>query len=256
MHNPHHIVLTGASSGIGAALAQAYAAPGVTLSLLGRDATRLAQVAAAAQKSGATVVTGTADVTVRAALEPWLRARDDSCPVDLLIANAGISAGTGGGGETAEQASRIFAVNIEGVLNTVHALLPAMQARQRGQIAVMSSLAGFRGMPGAPTYCASKAAVRLYGEALRGELAAQGIAVNVICPGYVATPMTAVNNYTMPFLMSAERAATIIKNGLAQNRARIAFPFPTYAAVWLLAALPPGLTDWLMARLPKKPQEK
>ena len=252
MHNPRHILITGASSGIGAALAAAYAAPGITLSLQGRDAARLAAVAAVAQAKGAIAITGLMDVTDRLALESWLLARDADLPVDLLIANAGISGGTADGGESAAQVRQIFAVNIDGVITTVQALIPAMTARRRGQIAVMASLAGFRGMPGCPAYSASKAAVRLYGEALRGDLAPQGIAVNVICPGYVTTPMTAANSFTMPFLMTAEKAANLIQSGLAHNRARIAFPFPTYLAVWLLAALPPCLTDWIMARLPKK----
>ena len=252
MHNPRHIAITGASSGIGAALAAAYAAPGVTLTLQGRDAARLAAVAAVAQAKGATTATGVMDVTDRARLESWLRTRDAELPVDLLIANAGISGGTAEGGESPEQTRRIFAVNLDGVINTVHALLPAMTGRRRGQIALMASLAGFRGLPGAPAYSASKGVVRLYGEALRGDLAPKGVEVNVICPGYVATPMTAVNKFTMPFLMSAEKAAVIIQTGLARNRARIAFPFPTYAAVWLLAALPPCLTDRIVARFPKK----
>ena len=116
----------------------------------------------------------------------------------------------------------------------------------------MSSLAAFRGFPGAPAYCASKAFVRVWGEALRPELAAHGVALSVICPGFIATPMTTVNKFPMPFLMSAERAARIIVRGLARNRARIAFPWLLYAGVRLVAVLPPGLTDVVMARLPKK----
>jgi short-subunit dehydrogenase len=127
-----------------------------------------------------------------------------------------------------------------------------MTARGHGQIALMASLAAFHGFPGAPAYCASKAAVRVWGEALRGEYAAKGVGVSVICPGYVKTPMTDANDFPMPFLMSPERAASIIMRGLARNKARIAFPWPMYAAIRLIAALPPGLTDPLFARLPKK----
>ncbi len=116
----------------------------------------------------------------------------------------------------------------------------------------MSSLAAFRGFPGAPAYCASKAAVRVWGEALRGELYGAGIGVSVICPGYVRSSMTAVNDFPMPLLMDAERAARIIRRGLARNRPRIAFPWRLYAAVWLISALPPSLTDPLLRRLPKK----
>ena len=183
-------------------------------------------------------------------------------PLDLVIANAGISGGTGGGvgatGESDEQVRRIFAVNLDGVVNTVLPAAALMRAREprdgvKGQIAIMSSLASFRGIPGVPTYCASKAAVRIYGEALRGALAGDGIEVSVICPGYVKTPMTAGNPYRMPFLMERSRAARIIKRGLAKGRARIAFPLRLYALVWLMAALPPALTDPLMRLGPKKP---
>ena len=127
-----------------------------------------------------------------------------------------------------------------------------MLQRGGGQIGIMSSLAGYRGFPGAPAYCASKAAVKVWGEALRGEVAARGVGVSVIMPGYVKSPMTAVNNFPMPFLMSAERAATIVKRGLEANRARIAFPFPTAVVAWLIGALSPAITDPILARLPKK----
>jgi short-subunit dehydrogenase len=253
MQNPKHIAITGASSGIGAALAVLYAAPGITLALHGRDRNRLEPIAEHARSKGATVTTRYGEVTDRADLTAWLQQQTATQPLDLLIANAGLSAGTGGGGESAAQAERIFAVNVSGVVNSVHAALPIFMAQGRGQIALMASLAGFRGLPGCPAYSASKAAVRLYGEALRGELLDKNISVSVICPGYVATPMTAENHFPMPFIMTAERAAAIIKQALNRNRARIAFPWPLYAAVWALAALPPGATDWFMARLPKKP---
>ncbi|MBI3505448.1 MAG: SDR family NAD(P)-dependent oxidoreductase, partial [Proteobacteria bacterium] len=124
--------------------------------------------------------------------------------------------------------------------------------RGTGQIALLSSLAGFRGLPGAPAYCASKAAVRVWGEALRADWLGRGIKINVVCPGYVTTRMTAHNDFPMPFLMPAERAARIMLDGLARDRARIAFPWPLYAAVRMIAALPPGLLDPLLRRLPRK----
>lgn len=253
MQNSQHIVITGASSGLGAALALTYAVQGNTLSLHGRNTERLEQVASRARASGATVVTHTGDVTDKTNLTMWLAKRAAMMPFDLVIANAGISAGTGSGGESHAQAEEIFSINVGGVINTVHGALPSMLARGSGQIAIIASLAGFRGLPGAPSYAASKAAVRLYGEGLRGSLHNKNIQVSVVCPGYIATPMTTVNQFPMPFLMSAEKAARIIHNGLRRNRSRIAFPWPLYATVWLLAALPPALTDGLMARLPKKP---
>ncbi|MHA7062538.1 SDR family NAD(P)-dependent oxidoreductase [Azospirillum argentinense] len=252
MRDPRSIVITGASSGIGEELARAYAAPGVALALSGRDSARLEAVAERCRAAGAAVETALVDAADRAAMAEWLSALDARTPVDLVIANAGISAGTGGGVESAEQARRIFQVNVDGVLNSVHPLLPGMQARRRGQIALMASLAGFRGMPGAPAYCASKAAVRVYGESLRGDLAGQGIGVTVICPGFVKSRMTAVNRFPMPFLMETDRAAQVIKSGLARNKARIAFPWPMAATVWLLAALPVALTDVLLRQAPRK----
>ena len=252
MQNPAAIVITGASSGIGAALALAYAAPGVTLALTGRNAARLADVGAKCRAAGAVTEEGILDVTDAKAMKIWLRDFNARHPVDLLIANAGISAGTGGGGEPAAQARAIFAVNLDGVLNTVQPLLSPMRKRRRGQIAIMSSLASFRGFPGAPAYCASKAAVRFWGEALRGDLWQSGLRVSVICPGYIVSNMTAANNFYMPMLMSAEQAAGIMKRGLEKGRARIAFPWPLYFLVWLIGALPPSWIDGLMRRLPKK----
>ncbi|MEA2780805.1 MAG: hypothetical protein QOK29_2349 [Rhodospirillaceae bacterium] len=252
MRNPRSILITGASSGIGAALARLYAAPGVHLAISGRDSARLADVAAACQVAGAEIDAAAVDVTDRTTMKSWLLALDARRPIDLLIANAGISAGTAGGSESADQTRQVFAVNLEGVLNTVLPLLPAMQQRGRGQIALMSSLAGFRGFPGAPSYCASKAAVRIWGEALNGDLKPFGIGVSVICPGFVRSRITARNAFAMPLLMDTERAARIIRRGLARRRARIAFPGPTYAAAWLLGALSPSLVDPLLRRLPKK----
>src|SRR4029453_5777711 len=122
-------------------------------------------------------------------------------------------------------------------------LVPRFTKRRRGQFALMSSLASFRGFPGAPAYCASKAALRIWGEALRGDLAPHGVEVSVICPGFVMSRMTPRNKFRMPMLMPAEQAAAIIQRGLARNRARIAFPFPLYVAAWLAGVLPPALTD-------------
>lgn len=249
------ILITGASSGLGAALAMEYAAPAVTLYLGGRNAVRLQDVAELAEKKGATVHIKTIDVTDRAAMAAWIAQADSDPqgPLDLVIANAGISAGTGKGEESDDQCAAIFATNVQGVLNTVQPAAALMKKRKRGQIAIMSSLAGFRGIAGAPAYCASKAAVRVYGEALRGDLAAHGVQVNVICPGFVKTPMTDVNDFAMPFVMGADRAARIMKDGLEKNKARIAYPWPMAALVWLIASLPIAWTDALFARMPRKP---
>ena len=246
------IAITGASSGIGAALAKACAAPGVRLALSGRNEARLAMVAGQCRTAGAEVNTALLDVREAGSVADWIAAQEAARPLDLVIANAGISAGTAAGAEDRSQTGDIFAVTLEGVINTVLPAAEAMAARGRGQIAIMSSLAAFRGFPGAPAYCASKAAVRIWGEALRGSLAGRGIGVSVVCPGFVRSRMTDVNDFPMPFLMEAERAAGIILRGLARNRGRIAFPFPTYFWAWLLGVLPTAVTDRLLSRLPKK----
>ncbi len=252
MWNWRSILITGGSSGLGEAMARALARPGVFLALTGRDAGRLSGVAEACRLQGAEVATGTVDVRDPAAMADFVAGIDARHPLDLVVANAGISAGTQGGPEGAEQTKAIFAVNVDGVVHTVQAALGAMVSRGHGQIAILSSLAGFRGLPGAPAYCASKAAVRVWGEALRADWRARGIRINVICPGYVTTRMTAHNDFPMPLLMTAARATRIMLDGLARDRARIAFPWPLYAAVRVLAALPAGLLDPLLARLPRK----
>ncbi|MBP5857101.1 SDR family NAD(P)-dependent oxidoreductase [Marivibrio halodurans] len=259
---PRHILITGASGGLGAALARAYAAPGIRLTLGARRRDKLVEVASECEAAGAAVALQAVDVTNASATRAWIEAADDAAPLDLVIANAGISAGTGGDtGETEAQARAILAVNLTGVLNTIHPAVDRMRAgdperqgaaNKGGQIAIVSSLAGYRGFPGAPAYSASKAAVMAYGEALRGDLTAEGIAVTVICPGFVRTPMTAVNDFPMPFLMEADAAARIIRRGLSSDRALITFPWPMRAMGWLLRVLPSGLVTRLLSRMPKK----
>jgi len=251
MRDPRTILITGASSGIGAALATVYAAPGRRLALTGRDAERLDAVATRCRAAGAEVETAILDIRDRDAVAAWISAVDARRPLDLVVANAGIAMGLAAD-EDADAVRRTFAVNVDGVLNTVLPVIPALTARGRGQIAIVSSVASFRGMPGSAAYCASKAAERVFGEGLRGDLAPLGVEVSVICPGFIRTPMTDVNRFPMPFLMEPGRAAAIITRGLERNRGRIAFPWPTYALCWLLAALPPGLVDILLKWVPRK----
>jgi short-subunit dehydrogenase len=246
-----NVVITGASSGLGAALAREYAAAGVQLGLLGRSEARLAETRAACEAKGATVRTASIDVASRESMESWLVAFDKEHPIDLLIANAGISSGTGGDDEP-YLTYRLFATNVDGVLHTILPVAPRMVERRGGQIALISSLAGIRGLPSAPAYSASKNAVRAYGEALRGRLGKDGVRVSVVCPGYIKTPLTDKNDFPMPFIMEAEKAARIIRRGLRRNRSRIAFPWMLYVPLWLMASLSTALTDWLFARLPEK----
>ena len=187
MRDPRAILITGASSGVGEALARVYARPGIVLALTGRDQVRLGAATAACRVQGAEVLAEAVDVSDRAGMERFVAAAEAFAPLELVIANAGVSAGTGFAGERAEQVREIFAANVEGVFNTVLPALPLLRARRRGQIALMSSLASFRGFPGAPAYCGSKAAVRVWGEGLRPLLSAEGVEVSVICPGFVTT---------------------------------------------------------------------
>lgn len=249
---PAAVIITGASDGLGAALARHLACPGRHLALNGRNPDRLEMVATFCRQQGATVDAAICDVTDAGRLAEWLLAVDDRRPTDWLIANAGISAGTGQAGESAAQVHAIFATNLIGVCNTVLPVLPRLRRRRRGQIGLMASLASFHGFPGAPAYCASKAAVRVWGEGLRGELAPEGVGVSVICPGFVRTAMTAVNRFPMPFLLEPEPAARRIVQGLAANRARIAFPLPMRLATWILAALPAAWSTALTRTTPRK----
>ena len=252
---PKHILITGASSGIGAALAQGYAREGAVLYLQGRDKLRLDEVAQACQATGADVYPQIIDVRDQYEMDKWIKSCDDHTPLDLVVANAGISSGTGGNdkSERTEQVRAVFDVNVTGVLNTIDPVLPAMRVRGAGQIALMSSLASFSGWPGAPAYSSSKAAVRTYGEALRLSLAGTGVKVNVICPGFIKTPMTDVNPYKMPFLMDVSKAAQIIMKDLRADKGRIAFPWQTYAIAGVIGLLPYGISGLILGRAPEKP---
>ena len=252
-HPPQNILITGGSSGIGEALALHYASTGTHLCLTGRNADRLETVAETCRGQGAVVRVERLDVTDAQAMADLIQDLDsDESPLNLVIANAGISGGTAGGMETTTQAQKIFDVNVSGVLNTVHPAIEVMRPRKTGQIAIISSLAGFRGFPGAPAYSAGKAAVKAYDEALRGALRRDGIAVNVVCPGFVKSRITDANAFPMPFIMEGEKAARIIADGLQRNRTLIAFPWQMHLIMAFLAMLPAGLAGQVLGRLPEK----
>lgn len=226
------LAITGASSGIGAALACRLAAAGRTLALVGRNRVRLDEVADACRARGATCEAASLDVRDRPALQRFLRDFDERHPVDLLIANAGVLGGRPADDcvETADDARLVIEINLLGAVDTVHALLPALRRRRHGRIALISSLAGFVPLPDAPAYSASKAGLLSFGLALRDAVEADGVAVVVACPGFVDTAMSEVHIGHRPGAISADAAAAIVLEGLARNRPVIGFPRMPY---WL-----------------------
>lgn len=243
------VLITGASSGIGRALALHYARDGGMLALMGRDSERLESVAAACRRQGATVHCGLIDVRRRDAMVGWISAFDAAHPVDLVIANAGVMAGTPPDGpiEPTDAGYAAVETNLLGVLNTVQPLIVPMMARRRGQIALVSSIAGLLPLPDSPSYSASKAAVLTYGLSLRPILEPFGVGVSVICPGYVRTPMMMREQGPKPLVTTPERAAERIAKGLRGNSVVIRFPYSFAVISRLLSLLPPRLRLWLLA---------
>jgi short-subunit dehydrogenase len=220
------IVITGASSGIGAALARRLARGGRTLGLVGRDAGRLEEVARACRSAGAVCSTAAIDVCDRARLKDFLTAFERQQPIDLVVANAGILEGRPLGQpiETCESARSVLKTNLLAAIDTVHAVLPAFRRRRRGDVVVVASLAAFVPLADAPAYSASKAGLMSYGLALRDALRDEGIPVVVACPGFVSTAMAKMHIGARPGEISAEVAAQRILVGLAKNRALVGFP--------------------------------
>jgi short-subunit dehydrogenase len=245
------VLITGATGAIGRALALAYAAPGRALVLHGRNEARLAEIARACERLGATVETQALDVRDAGALAAWLDEVAKRRAVELAIVNAGaINVLKPGAQEEARaDAERVFAVNLGGAVATVSALLPHMRARGSGQIALVSSLLAWFGLPVAPAYSASKAALKAYGEALRGPLGREGIRVSVVLPGFVKSDMSDELRIPKPFMLSAEDAAARIKRGLERDRERISFPLPLALGCRLLAALPPAAARGVLGML-------
>lgn len=250
------ILLTGASAGIGKAMALALAAPGVALHLGGRNAARLADVAAQCRSQGAVVSERVADVRDAIAIADWIA----GCgPLDLVIANAGIGAGSDDGlPEPPEQVREVLGTNLDGALNTILPALEAMRAQtpdaqgRRGTIAAIASIAAFVPGPGAATYCAAKAALDRWMIGTSPLARKVGIHLASVCPGYVRTPLTAKNRFPMPGLMDAGPAAEIILRGLAARKLRVAFPWQVALLARLVGALPPSASTWLLSRPPGK----
>ena len=240
MNSPGTIAITGASSGLGAALAVEYAAPGRTLALAARCQERLEQVERNCRLKGAEVLRQQVDITKANQVGAWIDEIEQNTAIDLMIANAGIFSGHGPEGqlEEATDVIRQIETNLIGTMITVNAAVTHMQGRKSGQIAMISSLAALQPLADAPGYSASKAGIRAYGEALREYLADKGIAVSVILPGHIETAQTAVHIGMLPGIISPEKAARIIRTRLDRGETYITFPHGVHFLVRLGRLLP------------------
>jgi short-subunit dehydrogenase len=241
------VVISGASSGIGEALARHYASPGNTLALISRRPFPGALPG--------TVEHYGIDVTDVSALQKCAQAFvARHGPPDVVIANAGVSSGTHGDDlADVEKLRRVLDVNVAGMAATLAAFAPAMRKAGRGTLVCVASVAGFRGIPGSGAYSASKAAAITWTESLRTELHGTGVAVVCICPGYIDTPMTQVNRFRMPFLLSADEFARRMANAVAAKRRLAVIPWQMALVSTVLRTLPGWLYDRLAARAPRKP---
>ncbi len=252
-----NVVVTGASSGIGAALARRYAGQGARLLLIGRDAARLASVAQECGAQAALVETARVDVRERAAMAAVLRDFDGRHPVDVVVANAGVTSVLAPDAtvETAEAFERVLETNLIGASNTVAPVAERMAARGAGRIGLVGSIAGLRGLPYSPAYCASKAGLKAMGEAMRARLRPRGVSVTIASIGFVVTPLDDSIASPKPLRMTPERAAARVAAAIGAGRAHVAFPLPLAAAARILALLPPRLGDALLRQVAVSPRK-
>lgn len=245
------ILITGATGAIGGALARAYAAPGVHLVLHGRQEAVLEELTLQCEGAGASVEASSVPLENDQARDHWLNTLDSRYPLDLVIASAGANSHPIGVGQLEDRhaSSQLLELNLRIPICMTQTLAPRMVARGRGQLVLISSLAAWYGLPLTPTYSASKAGIKAYGEGLRGHLADQGVGITVVMPGYVSSAMCDAMPGPKPLLWSAERAARHIQRRLVRNPARISFPFPLNAGCWLLGALPAEISQRLVRYL-------
>jgi short-subunit dehydrogenase len=244
------VVITGASSGIGEALARYYASDEVILGLISR---RPVDARSFSRKTISYAVDVTDEAALAAAAQDFMR---NFGPPDLVIANAGISTGTEGAelGDVVKL-KKILDTNVAGLAATLAAFAPAMREAGRGTLAGIASVAGFRGLAGNGAYSASKAAAIAWMESLRAELYGSGVSVVCVCPGYIDTPMTRVNRFHMPFLLTADEAARRIARVIAAKRRRAVIPWQMALVSVLLRAMPGWLYDRIASRAPRKPRD-
>jgi short-subunit dehydrogenase len=251
--NPERVIISGASSGIGAALARHYAARGATVGLIARRASVLSELFATLDCTGAVYALDVRDGPALAqAAADFMSGY--GCP-DVVIANAGVSTGTlTEYAEDSQAFQDVMDVNVLGMVKTFQPFVAKMREAGRGALVGIASVAGYRGLPGAAAYSASKSAAISYLESLRVELASSGVKVITICPGYIATPMTERNPYPMPFLMSADTAARKIISIIERGKTFAVIPWQMALAARMLRILPNWLYDRLFAGAPRKPR--
>jgi short-subunit dehydrogenase len=247
------IFITGASSGIGEAMARFYAKQGVQLGLVARRADFLERLAGELELRPAVYAL---DVRDAAGLK---QAASDFVArfgvPDIVIANAGVSRGTLTESEDDLKVfQEVFDINVMGMVNTFHAFLEPMKQQKHGTLVGIASVAGFRGIPGGGAYSASKAAAIRYCESLRVELRSDGISVVTICPGYIKTPMTAVNKFKMPFLIDADEAVVRFARAIDAKTSFTVVPWTMGIAARILRLVPNWLFDRVFSRMPRKPR--
>ncbi len=230
--------ITGGSTGLGRELALRLAREGVRVAVSARSAEKLGELA----ESQPNLVAVPLDVTDRAAVaEAHRRIVGEFGSVDLAVLNAGVWHPMKATEYDADRAVQSMAVNYFGIVNAVDVLIPDMKSAGRGQIALVGSVAGYRGLPMAAAYAPSKAAVISLAEVLRLELASHGIVVSLVNPGFVETPMTSVNEFPMPFILKSDDAAARIYRGLARGKFEIAFPWQLVGLMKALRVMPNAL---------------
>jgi short-subunit dehydrogenase len=244
-----HVAITGATSGLGWEIAKLYAGRGCSLLLSGRDEQRLDKISQICRDLGARVMVKTIDVTDVSAMDLWLTEAYGQEPIDLLVANAGIGGSdvfVSERAETAALARRIVEINTTGTVNTVAPLIPLMKERGCGHIVIIGSISAAIGLPQSPVYCASKAALRIYGDGIRRLLKPHGVRVTSVLPGFIDTPMSRSIGLPRPWCWSAERAALRIARDVERGAAHCIFPWQLRYLIGLQNLMPTAMSDLIL----------